>query len=105
VLSVVADGERFTIQGVLVKSIETDGEMSAFATPGHQGVILLGLAPHCQWYRDGLRGSLVLLTLNGTPIQSAEHFIELYEALARGAEIVLGTRNMFGKAKEYRTIK
>jgi len=99
------DGRRWQLGDMLIKGIDNDGEMSAFATPGHQGVILLGLAPHCQWYRDGLRGSLVLLTLNGTPIQSAEHFIELYEALAHGAEIVLGTRNMFGKAKEYRTIK
>jgi len=99
------DGQRWQLADMLIKGVDNDGEMSAFATPGHQGVILLGLAPHCRWYRDGLRGSLALLTFNGTAIQGPEHFIELYEALESGAEVVLGTRNMFGQAREYKTVK
>ena len=38
--------------------------MSAFAVPGHHGVLVLSIAPHSRRYADGLRANTAILTLN-----------------------------------------
>ena len=50
-------GERWRLEELELKSIDTDGEMSAFVTPGHHGVLVLSIAPHSRWYEDGLRAN------------------------------------------------
>ena len=98
-----AEGKRWRLEELELKSIATDGEMSAFATPGHHGVLVLSIAPHSRWYEDGLRANTAILTLNGRLLNGAEHLIALCGALKPGDKMVLGVRNMFNDALEIHT--
>ena len=40
-------GKTWRLNDIVFKGIDNDGEMSAFATPGHHGVLILALPPHC----------------------------------------------------------
>ena len=98
-----AEGKRWRLEELELKSIDTDGEMSAFAAPGHHGVLVLSIAPHSRWYADGLRANTAILTLNGRLLDGAEHLIALCGALKPGDEMVLGVRTMFNDALEIHT--
>ena len=98
-----AEGKRWRLEELELKSIDTDGEMSAFAAPGHHGVLVLSIAPHSRWYEDGLRANTAILTLNGRLLNGAEHLIDLCGALKPGDEMVLGVRTMFNDALEIHT--
>ena len=98
-------GKTWRLNDIVFKGIDNDGEMSAFATPGHHGVLILALPPHCPWYVDGLRENTAVVTFNGTLIDGPEHFLRLYEEMGAGAEIRLGTRTMLNGAAEIRTRK
>lgn len=98
-----AEGKRWRLEDIELKSVESDGEMSAFATPGHHGAIVLSIPPHSPWYVDGLRANTAVVTFNGTPLDGAEHLIRLYESLQPGETVVLGIRTMRNGAAEIRT--
>lgn len=102
-MSTCAEGKRWRLEELELKSIDTDGEMSAFAAPGHHGVLVLSIAPHSRWYEDGLRANTAILTLNGRLLNGAEHLIALCGALKPGDEMVLGVRTMFNDALEIHT--
>lgn len=98
-----AEGKRWRLEKLELKSIDTDGEMSAFATPGHHSVLVLSIALHSRWYEDGLRANTAILTLNGRLLNGAEHLIALCDALKPGDKMVLGVRTMFNDALEIHT--
>lgn len=102
-LSSLGEGESQKMDDVEIKSVDTDGEMSAFATPGHHGVLILSIAPHSRWYADGLRPNTAVITLNGQLLENAEHFIALCNSLEHGDEMILEARTMFNGAEEIRT--
>lgn len=72
------------VEGVRLKSIETDGEMSAFATAGHVGAIVIDIAPHHRWFAEGLRAGRAIIEVDGRPLASAEEFARRVDAPARG---------------------
>ena len=96
-------GEHRRIDGLEVKSIDDDGEMSAYAAPGHHGVIVLSIAPHCGWYADGLRADTAIISMNGVLLNGAEHLIELLDSLESGDDIVFSIRTMHNGAAEIHT--
>ena len=98
-----AEEKRWRLEELELKSIDTDGEMSAFATPGHHGVLVLSIALHSRWYEDGLRANTAIFTLNGRLLNGAEHLIALCGALKPGDKMVLGVRTMFNDALEIHT--
>ncbi len=102
-LNLCAESKHRKLEELEFKDIEDDGEMSAYATPGHHGVIVLSIAPHCRWYADGLRADTAIVTMNGTLLNGAEHMIEIYNTLKAGDDIVFGIRTMFNEAFEIHT--
>ena len=102
-LEIERQKELGRLEELELKSIDTDGEMSAFATPGHHSVLVLSIALHSRWYEDGLRANTAILTLNGRLLNGAEHLIALCGALKPGDKMVLGVRTMFNDALEIHT--
>ena len=88
----------------LFKSIETEGEMSAFASSGHHGVIVLALPPYSDWYAAGLRENMAIIAANGQMIEDASHFQRLIGTLAAGDGITLQARTMFNERFEIHII-
>ena len=99
----LAQAPRRLCEELELKSIDSDGGMSAFAAPGRHGVLVLSIAPHSRWYEDGLRANTAILTLNGRLLNGAEHLIALCGALKPGDKMVLGVRTMFNDALEIHT--
>lgn len=104
-LPTLGEGRKLKIGDVEFKSIETDGEMSAFATAGHSGVILTAVPPHSRWHRDGLRDNTAVVTLNGAPVSDAEQFMHMWSDIPDGGELIFGVRTMFNEAFEVVTRK
>jgi len=100
-----ATGERMRFDEVEFKGIDNDGEMSAFATPGHHGVIILSIPPHHGWHRAGLRENTAIITVNGTLIENVNHFLSLIESIPEGAPITFTLRNMQNEAFTVETRK
>ena len=50
-----------TISGMTVKNIDTDGEMSVYATAGHNGALVLALEPGCKAEHRGIQVSDVIV--------------------------------------------
>ena len=90
------------IAGALFKAIETDGEMSAFAAPGHRGVIALAVPPHTAWYTAGLRENMAVIAMNGETLDDTDHFGRLCGAIPAGGSAVLSVRTMHGGSLELR---
>ena len=71
-----------------LKSIDSNGEMSAFAAAGHHGVLVLSIAPYSRRHADGLRANTAILALNSQLPDGATHLIALFGALKPGEEII-----------------
>ena len=94
--------EGIFIAGALFKAIETDGEMSAFAAPGHRGVIALAVPPHTAWYAAGLRENMAVIAVNGETPEDADHFRRLCGAIPAGGAATLSARTMRGGSLDLR---
>lgn len=55
-----------TVNGVTLRNILDDGEMSVYATPGHTGALITGLSPEAR--ARGLKTEDVILSCNGKKI-------------------------------------
>ena len=53
-----------------IKNIETDGEMSAFATAGHNGVLVLDVDQFADATAKGLLPCDVIVEINGKEVNS-----------------------------------
>ncbi len=88
VIRAAEEGEQATtFCGLTFKSVTTDGEMSAYATAGHEGVILTAIGEEHPWYRAGLRAPMALFSLNGQPLVNADAFRTMLEFSAPGGQI------------------
>ncbi len=67
-LPVSTDSEIRTISGMTVKNIDTDGEMSVYATAGHNGALVLALEPGCDAERRGIQANDVIVGWGNTEI-------------------------------------
>ena len=69
-----------------IKNIETDGEMSAYATAGHDGVLVTDTDHFGRATARGLLPGDVILSVGGKTVRHAEDLVALGEdALVRGS--------------------
>ena len=61
-----------TISGMTVKNIDTDGEMSVYATAGHNGALVLALEPNCDAEHRGIQVSDVIVGWGNTEIDGID---------------------------------
>ena len=67
-----AESEIRAILGMTVKNIDTDGEMSVYATAGHNGVLVLELELGCDAGHRGIRVSDVIVGWGNSEIHRME---------------------------------
>ena len=58
----------YSFLGVSVKDIETDGEMSAYGTSSHNGVLVKAIEPNCKASKIGIQVDDVIIDINGIKI-------------------------------------
>ena len=92
VLPSITNGEEpmeskvFSFFDMKIKNIETDGEMSAYATAGHDGVLVTDTDHFGRATARGLLPGDVILSVGGKTVRHAEDLIALGEdALVRGS--------------------
>lgn len=90
------DAACVTINGAQLKDVDTDGEMSAFATAGHTGVRVLDVAFHSQWFAEGLRRDRVILSVNGAPLKSTGDLARMVDAAAPDQKLRLELKSNSG---------
>ena len=64
-----------------VKNIDTDGEMSVYATAGHNGVLIVSLNADITAINKGLQQDDVIVVCGRTKINSVEDFANCADAL------------------------
>lgn len=75
--------------GVRFKNIDTDGEMSAYATAGHSGALITAVPDDHAWARDGLKDHRAVIALNDEAIEDAQALKEGLASLASGETFTL----------------
>lgn len=68
--------DYFIYHDILMKNIETEGEMSVYGTPGKSGVLVLEISNFNEFFSLGIRVDDVILTVNGNQIEHFDSFEE-----------------------------
>jgi len=79
---------------VTFKDVESDVEMSAYATPGLHGAVILAVHQWVSWYHAGLRENTAIIAVNGEPLDNAEQLMTIFEALKSGDRLLLTVRGV-----------
>ena len=90
-------GNSVVISGARMKDVETDGEMSAFATAGHTGVLILEVEVYSQWFAEGMRADRVIISANGRAVSNTRELKKLLDSTAPGERLQLELKGHSGE--------
>ena len=60
-----------------LKDVETEGEMSAYGTPGITGIIVKSLPPHSPEFVKGFRPDDVIVMVDGVQVKNFEELLKI----------------------------
>jgi hypothetical protein len=88
------------VNGVTLKSIDTDGEVSAFQTAGRVGAIIVDISFSHKWYDEGMRAGQAIIAVDGKQLASADEFKEIIDNNKNKTVLSLTTKGSSGDSRE-----